>query len=70
MDDVHDADGGDGVTGAADGTRRGAAGRTGDDVRSDLRVEVELAGAGGVAVEVVSKVAALYGAAIEAEARR
>lgn len=52
------------------GGRRGVAGRTGEDVRSDLLAEVELTEGGGLLLEVTSKVGALYGAAIEAEARR
>ena len=43
----------------------GAAGREGADVRSDLLVAVE-PGAGGIALELTSKVAALYGDAIRA----
>jgi citrate lyase subunit beta/citryl-CoA lyase len=48
---------------------RGEAGRPGDDVRSDLHVIVELTDGGGTEIEVVSKVASLYGASIEATTR-
>jgi citrate lyase subunit beta / citryl-CoA lyase len=58
------------VSEAATGAGRGVAGRTGDDVRSDLLAEVELTEGGGLVVEVASKVGAMYGAAIEAETRR
>jgi citrate lyase subunit beta/citryl-CoA lyase len=44
---------------------RGAAGRRGDDVRSDLFVSVELADSGGRRIALESKVAAFYGQAIE-----
>ena len=54
----------------AAGAGRGVAGRTGDDVRSDLLVEVELTQGGGLVVEIESKVGSLYGAAIETEAIR
>ncbi|UCC75149.1 MAG: citrate lyase ACP [Gemmatimonadota bacterium] len=46
------------------GAGHGAAGPTGDDVRSDLRVEIELADKGGVRIELESKVASLYGDSI------
>ncbi len=52
------------------GAGRGEAGRTGDDVRSDLLAAVELAGDGELHIEVASRVGRLYGKAIEAEARR
>ncbi len=52
------------------GSGRGEAGRTGDDVRSDLFAAVELADQGGLRIEVASRVGRLYGKAIEAEARR
>ncbi|MFW6206195.1 MAG: citrate lyase acyl carrier protein, partial [Gemmatimonadota bacterium] len=46
---------------------RGEAGRSGDDVRSDLHVVME--SADGLEIEVVSKVEALYGEAIRATVR-
>ncbi|MGW8283650.1 MAG: aldolase/citrate lyase family protein, partial [Gemmatimonadota bacterium] len=52
------------------GAGRGEAGRAGDDVRSDLLAAVELAGDGGLHIEIASRVGRLYGKAIEAEARR
>lgn len=52
------------------GAGRGVAGRTGDDVRSDLLAEVELTEGGGLLLDVASKVGGMYGHAIEAEARR
>ena len=45
--------------------RRGEAGRAGDDVRSDLHVVVEITDAGGLEIEVISRVASLYGNSIE-----
>ncbi len=51
-------------------TGRGAAGPTGDDVRSDLHVEIELAEKGGVLIELESRVAALYGDSIRETAGR
>ena len=48
---------------------RGEAGRAGDDVRSDLHVVVTLAGSGGLEIEVVSRVASLYGSSIDETAR-
>ena len=48
---------------------RGEAGRAGDDVRGDLHVAVELADAGGLDVQVTSRVKSLYGASIEQTAR-
>lgn len=47
----------------------GTAGRSGDDVRSDCRVAVSLRDAGGVEVELDSKVALYYGAHLETQAR-
>lgn len=44
---------------------RGEAGRSGDDVRSDLHVVVEITDAGGLEIEVISRVASLYGNSIE-----
>ncbi len=40
---------------------RGEAGPSGDDVRSDLHVAVELTGSGGLEFDITSKVASLYG---------
>jgi citrate lyase subunit beta/citryl-CoA lyase len=54
----------------AGGTGQGAAGPTGKDVRSDLRVEIELADKGGVQIELESRVAALYGDSIRASTER
>ena len=48
---------------------RGEAGRAGDDVRSDLHVVVELTGSGGLEIELISRVASLYGASIDQTAR-
>jgi citrate lyase subunit beta/citryl-CoA lyase len=45
--------------------RRGEAGRAGDDVRSDLHVVVEITDAGGLEIELISRVASLYGNSIE-----
>jgi citrate lyase subunit beta/citryl-CoA lyase len=42
------------------GTGSGEAGRPGDDVRSDLHARVDLTEAGGLEIEVVSKVGSLY----------
>jgi citrate lyase subunit beta / citryl-CoA lyase len=53
-----------------DATRRGEAGRLGEDVRSDLHVAFEPRDAGGIEIEIHSRVAALYGAAIEAQTRQ
>jgi citrate lyase subunit beta / citryl-CoA lyase len=50
--------------------RRGVAGRTGPDVRSDLRVVVEAMALPGIEVVLRSKVAALYGDDIRATAVR
>ncbi|MDH3290701.1 MAG: aldolase/citrate lyase family protein [Gemmatimonadota bacterium] len=44
---------------------RGAAGRQGDDVRSDLHVAVELTRSGGQDIDVASRVATFYGRSIE-----
>jgi citrate lyase subunit beta/citryl-CoA lyase len=52
------------------GSGHGAAGPTGDDVRSDLHVEIELADKGGVQITLESRVAALYGDSIRASAER
>ncbi|MGD2216441.1 MAG: aldolase/citrate lyase family protein [Gemmatimonadales bacterium] len=52
------------------GTGHGAAGPTGDDVRSDLHVEIELADKGGLQIELESRVAALYGHSIRESAER
>jgi citrate lyase subunit beta/citryl-CoA lyase len=49
---------------AAGPTGRGTAGRRGDDARSDLWVELELAQEGGLALELTSRVEPYYGAAI------
>jgi citrate lyase subunit beta/citryl-CoA lyase len=49
---------------------RGAAGPTGEDVRSDLHVEVELGEKGGLQIALASRVAALYGDSIRATAER
>ncbi len=51
-------------------TARGEAGRTGDDVRSDLHVSVEIRKAGGREVRVSSKVAAYYEQSIREETAR
>ena len=48
---------------------RGEAGRAGDDVRSDLHVVVEITDGGGLEIEVISKVASLYGDSIEGTTR-
>ncbi len=48
---------------------RGEAGRAGDDVRGDLHVAVELADAGGLDVQLTSRVKSLYGSSIEETAR-
>lgn len=44
----------------------GTAGRSGDDVRSDAHVSVEIRDSGGLNLEVVSKVGSLYGNSIRA----
>jgi citrate lyase subunit beta / citryl-CoA lyase len=49
-------------------TRIGTAGRRGDDVRSDLHVTVELREAGGIDLELRSRVGAYYGEAIRTQA--
>jgi citrate lyase subunit beta/citryl-CoA lyase len=46
-------------------TGSGEAGRPGDDVRSDLHARVDLTEAGGIEVEVVSKVGTLYADSID-----
>jgi len=43
---------------------RGEAGRSGDDVRSDASVSVEICDSGGLKLEVVSKVGSFYGNSI------
>jgi citrate lyase subunit beta/citryl-CoA lyase len=48
----------------------GSAGRRGDDVRSDLYVEIDPKDSGEVVVQLKSKVAALYGQAIAIQATR
>ena len=48
---------------------RGEAGRSGDDVRSDLHVTVELGTSGGLELETSSKVEAFYGDSIRETAR-
>ena len=48
--------------------RRGEAGRAGADVRSDLRVRFEERSAGGIEVELQSRVDLYYGEAIRAQA--
>lgn len=48
--------------------RRGQAGRTGDDVRSDLHVTVEERTTGGIQVELRSRVDSYYGEAIRLHA--
>ncbi len=56
---------------AADkGSRRGEAGPLGEDVRSDLWVDVEITKSGGLVVDLVSKVGALYGDSIRELAER
>jgi citrate lyase subunit beta/citryl-CoA lyase len=57
------------ATKGANTTKRGEAGREGKDVRSDLHVSFEPCESGGVEIEVQSRVKALYGATIEAQAR-
>ena len=48
---------------------RGEAGRSGDDVRSDLHADVELTEGGGLEIKVVSRVGSLYGDSIRETAR-
>jgi citrate lyase subunit beta/citryl-CoA lyase len=48
---------------------KGEAGRAGDDVRSDLHVAVELTGSGGLEIELISRVASLYGESIRETVR-
>lgn len=50
--------------------QRGEAGRRGDDVRSDVHVAVELRKSGGLTLNVVSKVDALFGTSIRETAER
>jgi citrate lyase subunit beta/citryl-CoA lyase len=57
------------VSSQANGAQRAAAGPRGDDVRSDLHVTFEPREAGGVAIELESRVAAYYGKNINSEAR-
>jgi citrate lyase subunit beta/citryl-CoA lyase len=45
--------------------QRGAAGRRGEDVRSDTYVAVEIRSSGGLQIDLTSKVAAFYGRSIE-----
>lgn len=52
---------------AGQGPARGVAGRQGDDVRSDLWVAIEPRAAGGLALELESKVAPYYGEALGAQ---
>ena len=47
---------------------RGSSGRQGDDVRSDLRVSLELRAKGGLDIELTSRVEAYYGDAIREQA--
>ena len=49
---------------AGTGPTRGTAGRQGDQVRSDLWVAIEPRTAGGIALELESKVAPYYGEAL------
>ncbi len=51
----------------ASASARGEAGRRGDDVRSDLFVAVEARGAGGIEIELRSRVGAYYGDSIRAQ---
>ena len=48
---------------------RGEAGRSGDEVRSDLHADVELTDGGGLEIEVVSRVGSLYGDSIRETVR-
>jgi len=50
--------------------RRGEAGRSGSDVRSDLHVVLEPRESGGIELQLESRVAPYYGKNIEAQARR
>lgn len=52
------------------GPRRGEAGRLGVDVRSDLHVVFETREAGGIELQVQSKVETFYGEAIRSQARQ
>jgi citrate lyase subunit beta/citryl-CoA lyase len=47
---------------------RGQAGRSGEDVRSDLHVTLEVRESGGIAIELRSRVESYYGEAIRAQA--
>ncbi|MGA7615825.1 MAG: citrate lyase acyl carrier protein, partial [Thermoanaerobaculia bacterium] len=49
--------------------RYGEAGRTGDDIRSDLLVRIEPRTGGGIEIELASKVGAYYGEAIQRQCR-
>jgi citrate lyase subunit beta/citryl-CoA lyase len=49
------------------GDGHGEAGRSGDDVRSDLHVTVDLTDGGGIDLEVSSRVALYYGESIRAQ---
>ena len=49
-------------------TRTGEAGRSGQDVRSDLRVVVEPRASGGIELDLVSRVVLYYGEAIRKQA--
>jgi len=51
-------------------SRRGEAGRAGDDVRSDLHVIIEPTGAGGVAIDLKSRVEPYYGDSIRDQVTR
>jgi citrate lyase subunit beta / citryl-CoA lyase len=51
-------------------TPQAEAGRPGQDVRSDLHVVIEPRDSGGIEIELHSRVGALYGRAIEAQARQ
>ncbi|MDX1389024.1 MAG: citrate lyase subunit gamma, partial [Acidobacteriota bacterium] len=48
-------------------SKHGEAGPAGDDVRSDLHVEVDLADSGGIDLELDSRVEPYYGEAIRAQ---
>lgn len=52
------------------GARRGEAGRSGEDVRSDLRVIFEARERGGLEIALTSRVEAYYGDAIRAQAQQ
>ncbi|HEY3175995.1 MAG TPA: aldolase/citrate lyase family protein [Candidatus Polarisedimenticolia bacterium] len=55
--------------GAPAGQRRGEAGRRGADVRSDLFVSLELRAAGGIDLQLSSRVELYYGDSIRSQAR-